>query len=556
MRRSQKIVELTATQQRRPKRAALLLFSLCVLAVSAALLLTHAWRETVRREAYLPELEAQAARSLDDGRLQALLGARLFEAAEYQAAAETLKRSLAAGEQNDQLWVCLAAASAASGDTQHALADLRLGQKFRPASPALAASRERVRRLGPQASPEALARAICPDGPQVLLDDYASGSFLNGLSSWWGRRHPERSGFATRQEWARQQPNNAQAQRLWGLALLRNRRVPEAAAVLTRALTLAPDSPALNLAVADALDQGGQASKAALQYLHCLQLRPNWLPALLGLGRTSERSGLKANALSSYEKATAIAPNSAEAWIGLGRAYGVTGSTYDKSVIAFEKALRLAPGRTDFYDDYAAALSHTARVRDAEALLRKRLQAAPGDAYAHYLLGTVLMNNSPTPTRLAEAEFQTREALRLSPHNPQADVQLATIVLPQGKVAEAITLLTDALQRNTFDRTAMSLLARAYRQSGQNGLAEKVARQANKLFDDQQRVAVLEDKERRSLLDVTIHEQLAALYSRIGQDAKAEHERQMIALLRKDPQAAAQLQKSYQASVKAALGTP
>lgn len=544
----------TPLRKRRPHKAALFVVALMAAILTSWFILERAWHNTQLREAYLPQLETMERRDPYNGPLLALLAARLIESGEVKAAADMLRRAAAAGEQKESVWQVLAAAAASDGEQARAIADLRLGIKAIPSAPVLQASLGRCANLGPTPSPQVLAHAISPQGVEPLIADYDRGSFLNGLAEWWGRRHAEQSGFATRQTWAQEQPQNAQAQRLWGLALLRNRRLPEAMAVLTRTLTLAPNSAAVNLAMADALQQSGLPAKAALQYLHCLQLHPNWLPALLGLGRSSGEAGLKDNMLSSYRRATTVAPDSVEAWIGLGRAYGLTGSAYDKSVAAFKTAVRLAPQRTDFFDDYAASLSYVSRSADAETILRRRLAGAPDDAYGHFLLGTTLMNGNPTSARLDEAELQTREALRLSPHNAQADLQLAKIVLSQGKTGETIALLTDCLQRDPFNRRAMSLLARTYRQTGHSNLAEKASQQADALFRDEQYVAVLEDQERRSTLDPKIHQQLAILYTHIGQQAKAQHEQQMVNLLRTNPSEVARSQKAYQAALKAALG--
>lgn len=526
-----------SSKTRRPRRAALFIIVLALLGGLLALILPGAWQETQRREAYLPQLEAQAQRSPYDGPLLALIGGRLMEAGEYDKAADALRRAIAAGESNDALWLNLAAATAATGDRPRAVADLRLGLHSLPNSQSLQEALGRALSAG-QSDP--LPVVISPQGPQPLIAAYSSGSFLNKPVEWWGRHHPEASGYATRQNWAREQPGNAQAQRLWGLALLQNRRVPEAGAALAQAIRLAPRSPLTNLALADWLDQSGQASKSTLQYLSCLRLRPNWLPALLGMGRTSLESGLLSYATQAYTRATQIDLKSADAWIGLGRAQIKTGAVPEKARAAFETAARLSPVHTDFWDDYAEALRQTNRWADAEALLRRRLQAAPDDALAHYLLGQILHDSAPTPARLAEAEAQTREALRLSPRNPLAEVHLGQFLSEQGQIQAAIPLYQDALDRRPFDQKTLLLLARAYRQAGQNDLAQKTAQQARMLFQDQQRAQVLEDQRRHDPMNLQVHQQLAILDARIGESAKARREQDMARLLRSDPQRARQ----------------
>jgi Flp pilus assembly protein TadD len=348
----------------------------------------------------------------------------------------------------------------------------------------------------------------------------------------------------TRRRWSTDQPNDAAVQRLWGLALIRNRRIHEAITVLQHAVVLAPTSPEAHLALADALDAGGSTGEATLEYLQCLKLRPNWLPALLGAGKTYLANGLVPIALASYLQATQVAPKSADAWIGLGRAYRNTGVDRDKSVAAFQTAERLAPERDDYLDDYADALRQAVQWPLAETVLRKRLRAFPDDPLAHYLLGMVMLNNTPTPERQTQAEAETRTALRLYPHNPLADNQLALIELSRANPKEAVTLLTDALQSDPYNRNAMTVLARAYRQTGRIDLADQISKQADRLYQDQQRAQVLESQESKRLMEPAIHEELAALYQRIGQPKKGLYEQSMAQLIRSDPRKAAEeLQK-------------
>ena len=487
------------SKTRRSRRTALLLCGLFVL-LAAVLYLPAAWRETSRREAYLPQVEADALRNPSDGRLLALLGGRLVQAGEYAAAADAFRRALAAGEQKEAIWLNLAAANAAEGNRALALADLHLGMQALPVNaPGLLQAQTQVQALKPSESPLPVARAICPQGPYPLLSLYTRGSFFNKLAEAWGHNHLEESGFATRANLVAANPNDAEAQRLWGLALIRNRRLPEAGVALERAVTLAPRSAPTLLALADWLDASGYDTRATVAYIDCLKLKPNWLPALLGVGKTSLDSGINGYALNSYEKATEIDPKSVEAWIGLGRAHRKTGVDHAKAIAAFQTAQRLAPERADYYDDYADALRQAVQWPEAEAILRKRLKAAGDDPLAHYLLGMVLLNNAPTLERQAEAEAETREALRLFPHNPLADLQLAQIVLSKKQIPEAIGLLNDALQHNPTNRNAMSILARAYRQAGRTDLAEKVSKQADALYKDQQRVQVLEGEEAKQL---------------------------------------------------------
>ena len=523
---------------------------LALLMIVAGLWLVDAWRQTERREAFLPQIEVMT-HSSHDGPLLALLGGRLAEAHE-PTAADTLRRAVVAGEGTTLVWQTLAATTAATGDRPRALADLKLGRKALGAAPALDDALARAEALGPAPAPAVLAQAIAPDGPAPLVDAYTRGSFLNGLARWWGRRFPEKSGFATRQEWAQQAPDDAQAQRLWGLALMQNRRLPEAGAALARAVALAPHSPAAHLALADALERGGLREKAGLEYITCLKLHRDWLPALLGLGQNAMDDHLE-HAVPAYRRATQIAPQSTEAWIGLGRAYFREPYTYNKALAAFQTAARLAPDRTDFFDSYAEALRETSRVAEAEALLRRRLRAAPQDAQCHYLLGTVLLDKATSSAGEAAAEAETREALRLSPRQPLAEGQLARLLLLRGEAREAVRLLQDSLALKPYDVNTLNVLTRAARQAGDIKTAEAVSARSQSVFRDQQRLRVLEAQEHKDLMNRQPHLRMARLYKDTGQQERAQQEQDLLRLLQTDPQKIARERQFLRSSMKQIL---
>lgn len=542
-------------RRKRLSRLTVLIFFCLASAVAAlSVFLTDAWQNTARREASLPGLEAQARSSPYDGPLLALLGARLVEAHHQQAAAAVLRRSLACGEQSALVYQTLAASQAAGGDSSRAQADLRLGQRSVPGgSAALDDSLARARAQGPNPSPAALAQAICPDGPEPLALAYTQGSFLNGIVSWWGRRHPDRSGFATRQAWAVEEPRNAQAQRLWGLALMTNRRLPEAGAVLARAAALAPRSPATHLAYAQALEAGGLTSKAGLEYITALNLRPDWPPALLGLGRNSLTAGLK-YARPAFTRVTQLAPDSASAWVGLGQACLQHDEDIAVAVRAFQAAARLAPARTDFLDDYAEALGRSGRSDEAEALLRQRIVEDPGDFVCRYRLGGLLMNSRPSPARLREAQAQTEESLRLSPHGAGAELQMGTILLNEARAGEALAVLKASVADDPYQVQSRNLLAKVYGRLGQAALARQASAQAARLFALQQRSNVLENQRDQRFLEPGYHQDLVRLYRQTGQLNKVAQEQALLDLLRRDPQGAAHSYREYQASLARALG--
>ena len=184
------------------------------------------------------------------------------------------------------------------------------------------------------------------------------------------------------------------------------------------------------------------------------------------------------------------------------------------------------------------------RWDEAEDLLRRRLQDAPEDAYSHYLLGMDLRNDHPSPAREAEAEAQTREALRLAPHAPEAKNQLAQIALAKGNFEEARRLLEGSLSDDPYNLSTLNTLTQAYRRSGQAKRAEEVSARALSLHQDQDRKAVLREQEHKSFTDPRLHEELAEIFGRTGRPDRARQEQEIAHLLRSDPARIAAQEKS------------
>lgn len=498
--------------------------------------LSCAWRETVLREADLPQLEAMAQRDAYNGRLHALLGARLAEAREFAAAATALEKAVALGEQDEAVYLTWAAAAAAAGDPVKARAVLRLGMRHPHLEPRLRVAFERSLVLGPAPAPDALANSICPQGTALLIASRTKGSFLNGLMEWWGRRHPEKSGFATRERWAREQPRNVKVQQLWAEALVRHRRWTEAEQVARRVVKLNPKSPAAHRLLGDVLLREGATGKAGLAYMAALRLRRDWLPALIGLGNVAVEKKLLTMGVEVFERAVRQDAKSVDAWIGLGRAYDNQRINLSKSLEAFQTAARLAPHRTDFFPYYSDALRVNFRFAESEKVLRRRLADAPNDAMSHFLLATLLLEYKPSPERTKEAEKLLRASLRLEPQVPAVEAKLGDLLLRRGKAADAVPLLQSALEGDPYNVVAMTALVRAYRRLGRAKEAQEAQQKLDWLSQYTQKVAFLEDQAKRQPLNAEVHQQLAKLFDSGGEPEKAQREYEMAHMLRTRPQ--------------------
>jgi tetratricopeptide (TPR) repeat protein len=518
-------------QERRFTRTALLLVCLAV-AVRFAFALSDAWAETTRREAYLPDLQAMVRRTPYDGQLLSVLAARLMEAGAFTEATGAFRGAVAAGDDREDVWICLAATEAASGARRDAMADLMLGLKAHPGSPALMEAAKAAEALPKSAGGPQLAKVIAGGQPYGLLAARTRGSFLNDVFQWWGRQHPEASGFATREAWLREDPDNPRVIRLWADALAKNARYSEALQTAQLAVKAAPNSPEANLLLAQSLQSQGNHRAAVVQYLTCLRLRADWEPALVGLADTLGRLGAPGAASNLYQKVVQQNPKSVEGQLGLGRSILETSVALPRAVAAFETAQRLAPHRTDFFGDFANALRQTGQEPRAEAILRKRLAEVPDDSYAHFILGRVLMEYEPSPEREKAAEAEFRTAIRLSPGNPGPNAQLGRLLLARGDATRAVLPLRTALAAKPFDDSTIRVLAKALYQTGKTAEAARTIARSEAILSNRQVASQLEEQLKVDQANIPKRLRLADLYARTGKLEEAREQREKAQLIR------------------------
>lgn len=86
-----------------------------------------------------------------------------------------------------------------------------------------------------------------------------------------------------------------------------------------------------------------QEYEVAEKYYHdALKLRPNFIIALLGLGRTYMAMERAADAVATLEEAVKKHPRSAESYFYLAKAYSLS-QEYKKAISAYKKVIELAP---------------------------------------------------------------------------------------------------------------------------------------------------------------------------------------------------------------------
>lgn len=130
------------------------------------------------------------------------------------------------------------------------------------------------------------------------------------------------------------------------IALLGIGRADDALSVLEQALSLQPDYVRALVNLGKTLGVLGRPNEAHEPLQRALTLSPDYVPALVNLGDMQGAAGHYPAAVQTLQRAIAVAPQSAEAHRSLGLALTRVGQTYD-AVTTLERAISLQPASAD-----------------------------------------------------------------------------------------------------------------------------------------------------------------------------------------------------------------
>ena len=154
-------------------------------------------------------------------------------------------------------------------------------------------------------------------------------------------------------------------------------------------------------------------------------------------------------------------PDHAGARLNLIRGLLLSGQ-HEAVLQASETALRSDPDSGELLFLRGTALNALRRPLEARATLGRAVELMPGFAPAWLNLGNALMDLDDH----AGAEHHCRQALTVDPSLIEAHVSLGFILTSQGRLAEAIAALEEAVRLNQGDARAQWNLATAYLLAG------------------------------------------------------------------------------------------
>ena len=211
----------------------------------------------------------------------------------------------------------------------------------------------------------------------------------------------------------------------------------------------------------------GRRAEAEAAYRNVLAVEPAQPDALHLLGVIAHQAGDNERAVDLIRRALAANPEFAEAHSNLGAALRQLGRDTEAEA-ALRESLRLRPESAATHNNLGNLLSGSGRYEEAAASFREALRLQPDYAEARANLGVLLGRLHSTLAhvlfdlgRAVDAEASCREVLRLRPDDPQAHLNLSSVLRVLGRPAEAADCCREALRLRPDFPEALSNLGNA-----------------------------------------------------------------------------------------------
>ncbi len=229
-----------------------------------------------------------------------------------------------------------------------------------------------------------------------------------------------------------QNPNESDAIHLLGVLAIQAEQFPMAIALIEQAIAMNPKAEYYgNLGVAfEKMDRLEESQRA---YEKALEIKPDYVEALLNLGIVLSRRNDFAKAIAIYVTATQLAPYSFEAWHNLGIAYSEADN--DQSALsAYEHAVQLNPINSNVFANMGLVFVKQGKLADARIAFEKAVQLDSSHVQANKQLAIIFRSQQ----QYSEAIRHARQALLSS--NDDLECKLLLIgLLQQTHAWDALT---------------------------------------------------------------------------------------------------------------------
>jgi protein O-GlcNAc transferase len=229
-----------------------------------------------------------------------------------------------------------------------------------------------------------------------------------------------------------QDPDDADSLHLLGLITAQQGDPAAGAALIQRAMALAPGRAPYHNSLALAYRSLGRADDAVREYRAAVVLRPHSAEIHNNLATTLRDLGRHDEAVAHYHLAAERAPGIAAIWCNLANALAETGPPEEVEE-NFRRAVEVDPGFSQAHASHGRWLMTQARWAEAEGKLAEAARLDPGQVPVWNNLGITLQEQG----RAEEGEKCYRRALALAPQFAVAHYNLGCLLLEQGRTDEA-----------------------------------------------------------------------------------------------------------------------
>jgi predicted O-linked N-acetylglucosamine transferase (SPINDLY family)/glycosyltransferase involved in cell wall biosynthesis len=259
-----------------------------------------------------------------------------------------------------------------------------------------------------------------------------------------------------------QDPQQARAWHLLGLACFQSGDSSTALAHLERAIALNPDEASFQNHLGVVYYSLGQFERGLACYQQAYQLQPQSVDIQYNLALALQKQGNLEAALAHYQQIVARQSDHLQAHLNLGNIWQQQ-QQFEQAIAHYHHALNLRPAHAETWLRLATARQGQGELAEAMRCYQQALAFSPDSLEAHNNLGTVF--HQMGQAQQAIAHYQ--QALALQPDFPHALLNLGNTLLKLERFAEAEATYRQLLQRDPDDLRALDGLVKLMRQQCQ-----------------------------------------------------------------------------------------
>lgn len=267
----------------------------------------------------------------------------------------------------------------------------------------------------------------------------------------------------------------------YALARVQTGDADGAITLYARALARGPDSATLREDYGAAFLQTARVDEAISQFRAGLTLEPSSALLHYDLGLALKLQDDLAGALSEFERATALDPHLPDPAYTLGVIYMQQGK-FPEAAASLRRAITLQPGNGDAWALLGSVLKESDHLDEAANALEHAIAIEPDQPSLHIQLAAIEAAEGKRDQATAERKIAA-DLSRVATARQRAGFALRSgrALLEQGKLAEAVTQLNNAVHAEPALAEPHLLLAEAYTRQGRMAEAALEREQAANL---------------------------------------------------------------------------